>query len=102
MSLKINVVQSVLPRLCNCCAACENHHELFALRSLYSDGSPVSCDIGERAVIVFDDLIEVYEVLVSVACVYDQQITLFGEAIEVCIVDGLALLVRDNTILSLV
>ena len=102
MSFKIYMIESVLPRLCNSCAACEDHHELFALRALNCDGSPVRCDVGKSAVKVLDDFVEMLKVFVSVSCIDDQQITVFGEAIEVSVIDSLALLVRDDAVLSLV
>ena len=76
MSFEVDMVKSILPRLCYSDAAGKLCQKFLTLRALYSDGCPVCCDVGQCAVIVLDNLAKMLEVLVSVSCIDDQKITL--------------------------
>ena len=96
------MVKSILPWLCYSNSAGKLCQEFLTLRTLYSYGCPVSCNVGQCAVIVLDNLAKMLEVLVSVSCIDDQKITLFRETIEICVIDSFAFLIRDDAVLRLV
>ena len=81
-------------------AACQGGQHLLALGTLDGDGRPVLGDVGHGAVVARNDLLQVCPVLFRVGGVDHQHEPLFLEQIEVSVVNGAALFVGDDAVLS--
>lgn len=83
-------------------AARQGHEQLFGLRALHGDGGIAVGDVGKRDVITLGLALQVGEVLVDVARVDDEEILFRLKAVEICVVNGAAVLIGDDAVLRLI
>ena len=83
-------------------AAGERHEDLLGFRALHGDGCILVRDVRELDVEVLRFVHQVCPVLVDVAGVDDEEVLAFFKAVQVRVVDGVAVRVRDDAVLRLV
>ena len=83
-------------------AAGERHEDLLGFRALHGDGCILVRDVRELDVEVFRFVHQVRPVLVDVAGVDDEEVLAFFKAVQVRVVDGVSVCVRDDAVLRLV
>ena len=83
-------------------AAGERHEDLLGFRALHGDGRILVGDVRELDVEVFRFVHQVRPVLVDVAGVDDEEVLALFKAVQVRVVNGVAVRVRDDAVLRLV
>ena len=100
MTLEGQSVQGVLHRLRHLYPAGEGGQQILGLGALHGDGGPPGGDVRDGAVIVLHHGAQMHQILLRVGGVHHQQESLLLEAIEVRIVHGSAVLVRQDAVLG--
>jgi len=83
-------------------AAGKRHEDLLGFRALHGDGCILVRDVRELDVEVFRFVHQVRPVLVDVAGVDDEEVLALFKAVQVRVVNGVAVRVRDDAVLRLV
>ena len=100
MTLEGQSVQGVLHRLRHLYPAGEGGQQILGLGALHGDGGPPGGDVRDGAVVVLHHGAQMHQILLRVGGVHHQQESLLLEAIEVRIVHGSAVLVRQDAVLG--
>ena len=83
-------------------AAGERHEDLLGLRTLYGDGRIAVGDVCQLHVEGLRLPVQVRKILVDVAGIDDEEIFSFFKAVEIGVVDGIAVFIRDDAVLRLI
>ena len=83
-------------------AAGERHEDLLGFRALHGNGCVLVRDVRELDVEVLRFVHQVRPVLVDVAGVDDEEVLALFKAVQVRVVDGVSVRVRDDAVLRLV
>ena len=100
MTLEGQSVQGVLHRLRHLYPAGEGGQQILGLGALHGDGGPPGGDVRDGAVIVLHHGAQMHQILLRVGGVHHQQEPLLLEAVEIRIVHGSAVLVRQDAVLG--
>ena len=100
MTLEGQSVQGVLHRLRHLYPTGEGGQQILGLGALHGDGGPPGGDVRDGAVIVLHHGAQMHQILLCVGGVHHQQEPLLLEAVEIRIVHGPAVLVRQDAVLG--
>ena len=83
-------------------AACELHEHFLRLRTLHGNCRVLVGDVGELDIKLFRLLRQMRPVFVDVAGVDDEEVLALFKAVEVSVVDGVAVFIGDDAVLRLI